>query len=81
MQNYSIQKRTMLQDFLALSVEDMCTPDRQQSKTLFTIDEHGSKIIRNSVFDCHFSPAKKFLTIFYLCSSKVFMFLIAAYPA
>ena len=28
------------------------TPDRQQSKTLLTTDERGSKIIRYSVFDC-----------------------------
>ena len=31
------------------------TPDRQQSKNL-TIVERGSKIARNSVFDCHLSP-------------------------
>ena len=27
------------------------TPDKQQSKTLLKIDERGSKIVRNSVFD------------------------------
>ena len=32
------------------------TPDRRQSKTLLTIHERGSKIARNSVFDCHLSP-------------------------
>ena len=32
------------------------TPDRRQSKTLLTIDQRGSKISRNSVFDCHLSP-------------------------
>ena len=32
------------------------TPGRWQSKTLFTIDKRGSKIDRNSVFDCHLSP-------------------------
>ena len=26
------------------------------SKTLLTIDKRGSKIARNSVFDCHLSP-------------------------
>ena len=31
----------------------LITPDRWQSKTLLTFDEHGSKIARNSVFDCH----------------------------
>ena len=30
--------------------------DRGQSKTLVTIDERGSKITRNSVFNCHLSP-------------------------
>ena len=37
----------------------MCTiitPDRRQSKMLLKIDERGSKIARNSVFDCHLSP-------------------------
>ena len=32
------------------------TLDRQQSKMLLTIDERGSKIARNSVFDCNLSP-------------------------
>ena len=32
------------------------TPDRRQSKALYTIDEHGSKIARNNVFDFHLSP-------------------------
>ena len=31
------------------------TADRRQSKTLLTIDERGSKITRNSFFDCHLS--------------------------
>ena len=30
--------------------------DRRQSKTLLTIEERGSKIARNRVFDCHMSP-------------------------
>ena len=34
----------------------IATPGRRQSKTLSTIDERGSKIDRNSVFDCHLSP-------------------------
>ena len=29
--------------------------DRRQSKTPLTIGERGSKIDRNSVFDCHLS--------------------------
>ena len=32
------------------------TTGRRQLKTLLTIDERGSKIDRNSVFDCHLSP-------------------------
>ena len=31
-------------------------PDRRQSRTLLTIGKRGSKIARNSVFDCHLSP-------------------------
>ena len=36
--------------------ETYITPGRRQSKTLLTVDERGSKIARNSVFDCHLSP-------------------------
>ena len=32
------------------------TPDRRQSKTHLTIGERGSKIAKNSVFDCNLSP-------------------------
>ena len=35
---------------------DEVTPGTRQSKTLLTLDERGSKINRNSVFDCHLSP-------------------------
>ena len=50
-----------------------------------TIDERGSKIVRNGVFDFHLSPYWRqsktlFLTIFDLRSSIVLTFLIAAYP-
>ena len=63
-------------------------PDRRQSKTLLKIDEHGSKMARNSVFDCHLSPVGRqmankktlFLTIYNLRSSIVLTFSIAAYP-
>ena len=34
------------------------TPDR-----LLTIDEHGSKIARNSVFNCHLSPVRRQMAI------------------
>ena len=39
------------------------TPGMRQSKTLSTIDERGSKIDRNSVFDCHLSPMWRQLAI------------------
>ena len=62
------------------------TPGRRQSKTLLTIDERGSKIARNSIFDCHLSPIGDkwqsktlFRTIFYLRSTIVSAFTIAAY--
>ena len=60
--------------------------DRRQSKTLLTIDEHGSKIARNSVFNCHLLLVGRqmqsktlVLTIFYLRSLIVLTFSIAAY--
>ena len=65
------------------------TLDRRQSKMLLhvTIDKRVSKIARNSVFDCHLSLVSDkwqsitlFLTIFYLRSTIVFTFLIAASP-
>ena len=39
------------------------TPGRRQSKTLSTIEERGSKIDRNSVFDCHLSPVGRQMAI------------------
>ena len=45
------------------------TPDRRQSKMLLTIDECGSKIARNSVFDRHMSrqmAIKNSFSSFYL---------------
>ena len=44
-------------------LEEQDTPGRRQSKTLFTIDKGGSKIGRNSVFDCHLSPVGRQMTI------------------
>ena len=35
----------------------------RQSKTLLTIDERGSNIARNSVFDCHLSPVERQMAI------------------
>ena len=63
------------------------TPGSRQSKTLYTLDECGLKIARNSVFDCHLSPVGRqmasktlFLTIFDLRSSIIMTFSIVAYP-
>ena len=39
----------LLTDFYSIN-----TPGRGQLKTLLTINERGSKMARNSVFDCHF---------------------------
>ena len=39
------------------------TPGRRQSKTLSTIDERGSNIDRNSVFDCHLSQVGRQMAI------------------
>ena len=38
-------------------------PGRRQSKTLLTIDECGSKLARNSVFNCHLSPVRQQMAI------------------
>ena len=39
-----------------LVLDTFITLGRRQLKRLFTIDKHGSKIDRNSVFNCHLSP-------------------------
>ena len=43
--------------------ESRYTPGRRQSKTLLTIDGRGSKIARNSIFDCHLSPVGRQMAI------------------
>ena len=48
---------------IQLKEEGINTPDRQQSKTLLTIDECGSNIASNSVFDCHLSPIGRQMAI------------------
>ena len=40
---------------LQIIIPKVCMSTRRQSKTLLTIDEHRSKIARNSDFDCHLS--------------------------
>ena len=42
---------------------NVLTSGRRQSKTLSTIDERGSKIDRNNVFDCHLSPVRRQMAI------------------
>ena len=49
------------------------TPGRGQSKTLFTIDKCGSKIVRNSVFDCHLSPVGQSKTLFLMIFLSTFV--------
>ena len=63
------------------------TPGRRQSKTLLTIDERGSKIARNSVFDCPLSPVRRQMafeiSVSSYCdlrSSIVLTFSIVVYP-
>ena len=51
---------------LALLSESKYNPttlDRRQSKILLTINECGSKIARNSVFNCHLSPIGRQIAI------------------
>ena len=64
------------------------TPDRRQSKILLTIDERGSEIATNSVFDCNLSPVamspmaneNSVSNYFCLFSMIILAFSIAAYP-
>ena len=65
----------------------LTTPSRRQSETLLTVIELGSKIFRNSVFDCicrHYGDKWQFKTLFLKISDlrwpKVLSFSIAAYP-
>ena len=67
------------------SMTTFYSPGRRQSKTLLTINNCGSKVVRNSVLDCHLLPDWRqmqsktlFLPIFNLHSSIVLTFSIAA---
>ena len=42
---------------------DLITSDMRQLKTILTIDKRGSKIARNSVFDCHLSPVRRQMAV------------------
>ena len=73
--------------FSVEKIKKTSTPDRRQSKTLFTMDERGSEIATTSVFECHLSPVGRLMAIenfisnyFGLRSSIVLTFSIAAYP-
>ena len=48
---------------IAVVAHRIGTPDMRQSKTLLTIDERGSKIARNSGFDCHLSTVGRQMAI------------------
>ena len=70
-------------DFRCIITVLKLTPGRWQSKTPLTIGKHGSKVARNSVFDCYLSPVRSktlFLTILDLRLSIVLTFSIAVYP-
>ena len=41
----------------------MITPSRRQSKMLLTINEYGTKMARNSVFDCYLSSVSQQMAI------------------
>ena len=72
--------RALSRIFFFRNLTCLCQPDRQQSKMLFTFDQCGSKIPRNSVFNGHkWQPKTLFLKIFDLCLLIVFKFSIAAY--
>ena len=65
----------------------LSTLDRLQSTMLLIIDECGSKIARNWVFDCRLLTFRRQMTIkntlsnyFYLCSLIVLKSSITAYP-
>ena len=52
----------MLEENEHLLLADI-TPDMRQSKTLVAMDERGSKIARNSVFDWHLTPVGRQMPI------------------
>ena len=58
-----------------ISCFNVSTPGRRQSKMLLTMDEHVSKIDRNSVFDCHLSPFGRQMAI----KNSVFNNLLSAF--
>ena len=64
--NFSGSAHVTVEDSFAYTFKKqmiLSTPDRRHSKTLLTIDERGSKIARNIVFDCHLSPVRRQMAI------------------
>ena len=59
----SQHKRFRYSQVPLVDVSSKLTPGKRQSKTLLTIEERGSKIVRNSVFDCHLSPVGRQMAI------------------
>ena len=71
---------TLQHRLIAASYQCFNTPYRWQSKTFLPIDERGSNIARNSVFDSHLSPvgrqmaiensvSNEFLSTFFDCTN------------
>ena len=57
------------QDSLNYGKTDVCIikPGTRQAKMLLTIDKRGTKMARNSFFDCHLSPVWRLMAIEKLC--------------
>ena len=61
---YNANGRVSPLSHLGMMSGSFTTPGRRRLKTLSTIDtERGSKIDRNSVFDCHLSPVGRQMAI------------------
>ena len=58
---YDLYTKTLL--IQRIIVNNIFTSGRGQSKIILTIDKHGSKIARNSVFYCHLSPIGRQMAI------------------
>ena len=60
---FSVNKNLFYWHYFKFNDGYAYTLDRQPSKALLKIDERGSKIDRNSVFDCHLSPIGRQMVI------------------
>ena len=52
-----------LMSMFLLKINFVSTPEMWQSKLLLTIDECGSNVTRNRVFDCHLPPVRWVMAI------------------